>query len=195
MAPVDTLVASPSTGVTIGSPTPTSDDSLASHATTTFTWTVTATDAAMLHFSVAFSGSPPSGPTVTSDTATLDVTVAEPGLVVNTTGDETNDPTSSSNDQCDVDVNTDGSQCTLRAAIELANARTTAGIGAQSITFDISGGGTPTISPQSALPVLTGTTSIDGTTQTGSWVALDGSNAGSVDGLGFTGSGSSGAVW
>ena len=191
VAPVDTLVASPSTGVTIGSPTPTSDDSLASHATTTFTWTVTATDAAMLHFSVAFSGSPPSGPTVTSDTATLDVTVAEPGLVVNTTGDETNDPTSSSNDQCDVDVNTDGSQCTLRAAIELANARTTAGIGAQSITFDISGGGTPTISPQSALPVLTGTTSIDGTTQTGSWVALDGSNAGSVDGLAFTGSGSS----
>jgi hypothetical protein len=189
VAPVDVLAVSPSAGVTSGVADPATVGSLGAGASTTFTWSVTATDAAKLHITVAFSGTPPSGPALTSDPAGLDVTVAVPGLVVTTNGDESNDPTAAADDQCDVDVNTDGSQCTLRAAIELADTRTTNGAGAQTITFNIPGGGVPTIAPQSPLPSVTGATSIDGTTQAGGWVDVDGSNAGSADGLVLSGSG------
>ncbi len=65
---------------------------------------------------------------------------------------------------CDVDAMMNGPQCSLRAAIQTANA-------SESITdlikFNIPGGGVQTISPSSALPAITGNVNIDGTTQPG----------------------------
>jgi CSLREA domain-containing protein len=93
-------------------------------------------------------------------------------IIVNTTVDESDaDP----NDGiCDVDIVMPGLQCTLRAAIEVANARP----GRDMITFDIPGGGIPEISPQSKLPFIVGDLIIDGRTQAGGWVKLNGSQAG-----------------
>jgi CSLREA domain-containing protein len=54
--------------------------------------------------------------------------------------------------------------CTLREAIEVANARS----GADTIKFNISGGGVKTITPDSELPTITGPVTIDGYTQPGS---------------------------
>ena len=76
--------------------------------------------------------------------------------------------------------------CTLRAAIEQANA----GPGTDSITFSI-GSGTQTITPSSALPTVTDPLIIDGTTQPGfagsPIIELDGTNAGGdVNGLTVT---------
>jgi len=83
--------------------------------------------------------------------------------------------------------------CTLRAAIEEANATALDTM----INFNIPGAGPHTIQPTSALPVITDTVTIDGYTQTGAITAtattdailkivLDGSNAGNgVNGLEF----------
>jgi hypothetical protein len=75
------------------------------------------------------------------------------------------------------------SPCTLRAAIEQANATT----GPDTITFSI-GSGPQTIQPASPLPTITGPVVIDGTTQPGfagtPIIELDGTNAGaSTNGL------------
>lgn len=59
---------------------------------------------------------------------------------------------------------TAGAVCTLRAAIQEANAHA----GTDTIAFDISGAGPHTISPASVLPPLTEQVTIDGTTQSGS---------------------------
>ncbi len=60
-------------------------------------------------------------------------------------------------------ADTDG-DCTLRAAIEEANALA----GTDSIVFTIPGGGTHTISPTSNMPPISDAVSIDGTTQSSS---------------------------
>jgi CSLREA domain-containing protein len=68
---------------------------------------------------------------------------------------------------CDTDSSTPGNQCTLRAAIQEANAAT----GADAINFGIPGAGVHTIRLNSQLPTLsdaTGPTTIDGYTQPGS---------------------------
>lgn len=94
-------------------------------------------------------------------------------IIVNDSGDQPNHADSEAEDVCDVDPDEAGSQCTLRAAIELANDRD----GAR-ITFDIAGAGVPRIdvSPaedaDSGLPVITAPTEIDGTTQPGGWVEV-----------------------
>jgi CSLREA domain-containing protein len=87
---------------------------------------------------------------------------------------------------CDTNPNTEGLQCTLRAAIEEANALD----GKQCITFDIRDGTgepvvNPVIKPFSALPAITDSLSINGTTQPGSdRVRIEGASAGSkADGL------------
>lgn len=84
--------------------------------------------------------------------------------------------------------------CTLRAAIEEANAHA----GPDVITFDIPGAGPHTIRPMSALPAITEPSSIDGYTQPGAspntnaptagsnavlMIELDGSAAGNTHGL------------
>ena len=64
---------------------------------------------------------------------------------------------------CDTDTNISGLQCSLRAAIQEANARP----GYNIVDFAIPGAGIHTISPATDLPAITGAALIDGTTQTG----------------------------
>ncbi|MCA9962334.1 MAG: CSLREA domain-containing protein, partial [Anaerolineales bacterium] len=83
-------------------------------------------------------------------------------------------------------------QCTLRAAIEEANAQP----GTDTIYFNIPGGGVHTFTPASAYPAMTESVVIDGTTQPGAscaaWpptllIELDGTNAGSANALDIRG--------
>ncbi len=63
-------------------------------------------------------------------------------------------------------------ECTLRAAIETANATPDG-----AITFHIPGDDVPVIAPEAALPAVEKSTSIDGTTQSAGSVRLDGGGA------------------
>lgn len=65
---------------------------------------------------------------------------------------------------CDADSESTGRQCTLRAALQEANASD----GADIINFAISGTGVQTIAPETALPTVTEAVTIDGYTQSGS---------------------------
>ena len=67
------------------------------------------------------------------------------------------------NGECDVLVPTAGHQCTLRAAIQEANATP----GKDTINFNIPGGGVKTIKPTSALPTIRDAVIIDGYSQPG----------------------------
>jgi CSLREA domain-containing protein len=85
-----------------------------------------------------------------------------------------------------------GADCTLREAINAVNA----GSGGDTISFNIAGGGIRTINLTSALPDITKTVTIDGTTQPGfpgtPLIELNGTGAGAANGLNFqVGSGSS----
>ncbi|MBP7476841.1 MAG: FG-GAP repeat protein, partial [Pyrinomonadaceae bacterium] len=64
-------------------------------------------------------------------------------------------------DVCDVDANEPDQQCSMRAAIETANAKA----GPDEISFNIEGAGPHTISPATALPAITDKVLIDATTQ------------------------------
>jgi trimeric autotransporter adhesin len=102
---------------------------------------------------------------------------------------------------CDINSLVSGDQCTLRAAIEQANATS----GADTINFNLFGSGPFTITPTSQLPTLADQLTINGYTQPGAspntlargtnanlLIELDGTNAGTADGLeiGAGGSGS-----
>ena len=121
-----------------------------------------------------------------STTFTLDPLAPFPGeYTVDSTGDGVDDDTSDGT--CD-----DGNgNCTLRAAIHEANS----GNGGV-INFNITGGGTRTIQPSSALPAITRPVFIDGYSQQGAsagtvLIDLDGSNAGTdANGLMLSGKGS-----
>ncbi|MDQ2675268.1 MAG: hypothetical protein M3Y34_00535, partial [Actinomycetota bacterium] len=65
---------------------------------------------------------------------------------------------------CDVDSGTTGDQCTLRGALMEANALA----GPDDVAFDLPGAGAHTLSPETALPGITGPVSINGYTQPGS---------------------------
>jgi CSLREA domain-containing protein len=82
-------------------------------------------------------------------------------LVVNSTAD-TDNPTQAALGICDVTPGAPQQTCTLRQAIEVANT-----LGGGSITFNIPGGGVPTIVAQTLLPGLSTPITIDGTTQPG----------------------------
>ena len=87
---------------------------------------------------------------------------------------------------CDTDDGVGDGPCTLRAAIEQANATG----GTDTINFSI-GTGVQTITPVSALPTISDPVTIDGTTQPGFTttpiIELDGTSAGAgVDGLSIT---------
>ena len=109
-------------------------------------------------------------------------------LTVDSTGD------GADNDTTDGACDDGNGACTLRAAIEESNEA-----GGAIINFNIAGSTPHTIQPASALPDISGSVIIDGTSQapssdcsTGASVRIeiDGTNAGSgVDGLTFTGSG------
>ncbi len=113
----------------------------------------------------------------------------ETSLIVNTTGDKSDaDP---NDGVADVDLVVEGNQCTLRAAIEEANRRNDEN---PAITFDIptddagynSSTGIATISPKKPLPTIKRSVTIDATIQSIGKVALDGGNAGKVNGLNIT---------
>ncbi len=116
----------------------------------------------------------PSGGTLISADATLPLTqsclgpinLAAGGVFTVNTTDDSND------DVCN------GTHCSLREAINAANARA----GTDVIAFDLVGAGPHTIQPTAALPSLTDPVIIDGTTQAGyagvPVIELDGSNAG-----------------
>jgi CSLREA domain-containing protein len=82
-------------------------------------------------------------------------------IVVNSTGDEPDENTADG--VCDIDTSNTGLQCTLRAAIEQANASS----GFDIILFDIPGTGVHTISPLTLLPTITEKASILGRSQPG----------------------------
>jgi CSLREA domain-containing protein len=115
-------------------------------------------------------------------------------FTVNSTADTPDASTAGT--ACDTDVFTDGDQCTLRAAIQQANATT----GADAINFAIPGTGVKTIvvgaTGFGALPAITDPVTIDGYTQPGSSpntkavgndavlkIELNGANVNGGDGL------------
>src|SRR5262249_11811813 len=64
---------------------------------------------------------------------------------------------------CDTDLATPGLQCSLRAAIQLANANADS----NAIRFNIPGDGVHTINPTSELPTISNPVTIDGYSQPG----------------------------
>ncbi len=123
--------------------------------------------------------------TITQPTAILTI-LDDDLIIVNSTADTSDADTDDG--ICDVDLVAPGPQCTLRAAIEQANAFP----GTASVNFNLSGEGPHAIRPQSALPEILQPIIIDAATQPGfddmPIVELDGSDAGDgVDGLVFSG--------
>jgi hypothetical protein len=117
-------------------------------------------------------GASPASRTVTVADATRDVDFSvKQTIVVNQAGNQTDDPAALTNGICDVDPNTAGNQCTLRAAVQVVNAAP----GGGEIDFNVPGGGVPSIDvpdPNSPLPALTKPVTIDGTTQPSGKVEL-----------------------
>lgn len=90
-------------------------------------------------------------------------TYAATTFTVNLTGDQPD--FSGSDGRCDTDSTAfNGLQCTLRAALQQANATA----GADTINFNIPGIGVKTISPASDLPKITDTVTVNGYSQPGS---------------------------
>lgn len=110
-------------------------------------------------------------------------------FVVNTTGDESDD--NPGDGVCDVDLNTEGNQCTLRAALEEVNL--SKDTGTITVTFDIpatdygyssnTGSVNYTIKPIKPLPDINKTVVIDAASQPDGSVVLDGKNAGKASGI------------
>ena len=174
--------ADPSPGVTITPPVnpPTS---LADGTSADLLYTVAIAQSGPETFTIPLSGTDVSTSAVTNLTPGANVTAVPLAIVVNSTADDPLPPDAATANVCDVDPGTPGNQCTLRAALQLANLQTVG----QLITFDIPGGGVPTIAPASALPVATVPVTIDGTTQSGGWVQLSGTGAPTESGLSITG--------
>jgi hypothetical protein len=130
--------------------------------------------------------------------ATVPSYAAGTTFIVNSNGDAAD--ASSFDGLCQTATGT----CTLRAAIEQSNAT----VGVDTIRFGITTDGSPAIiAPNSALPPLTDTVTIDGYTQPGASpntltrgtnavlkVELDGINAGFSDGLKLAGSGAGSVI-
>lgn len=93
------------------------------------------------------------------------VGLTDPSIVVNVTVDEDNDEASQAANVCDVDPDEPEVQCSLRAAINLANTR-----GGGTIKFDVPGDGVPEFRIGDAFqrfPPLSSRIVLDGTTQPG----------------------------
>ncbi len=110
-------------------------------------------------------------------------------FVVNTTGGESD--VNPGDGVCDVDLNTEGNQCTLRAALEEVNL--SKDTGTITVTFDIpatdygyssnTGSVNYTIKPIKPLPDINKTVVIDAASQPDGSVVLDGKNAGKASGI------------
>jgi hypothetical protein len=127
-------------------------------------------------------------------------THASTTFIVNQTSDSSDE--NLADGVCDINSFVSGDQCTLRAAIDQANATS----GADTINFNLFGIGPFTITPTSQLPTLADQVSINGYTQPGAspntlargtnaalLIELNGTNAGTADGLEI-GAGGSGSV-
>ncbi len=183
---VPTLTVTPATGTTVSDPDPASIASLPEGESTDLTWTITSTQAA-LEAELELTGQDPDGDAVTG-TATK--SIAQHDLVVNETGDQAIDEDALADGRCDTDTDESVDNCTLRAAIQVANSRA----GSSAISFEIPGAGVPRISPASALPATMHPVTIDGRTQTAGRVELHGPGAGTGLDLGGSGSTLSGLV-
>jgi hypothetical protein len=159
---------------------------LAEDASRTFDFTVKGMKAGKADLTVSASGSDGSGTVRASGQATL--TIAGPGIVVNTSSDSAIDPKALAAEppRCAIDHAAAKPECSLRAAIQLVNKLG----GTQSIDFDIPGAGVPRITPKTSLPTVDSRVAIDGTTQ-GGWVELSGASAEGSDGLTLAGPGAS----
>ena len=112
-------------------------------------------------FGVTLAGPPPLVPPVVNSTGDAPASSATSGSC--DTGSKVLDATGASQPEC-----------TLRAAIQAVNA-----LGKGQITFDIPGSALGPIKPASALPALTASGAlIDGTTETGGLVTIDGGKLG-----------------
>ena len=179
---VGTPTGSPSTGVTITAPAgPIAP--LANGTSTDLSYTATIAAPGAGSFTTPLAATDESTSVLTSLAPVATATAVPISIVVNSTADDALPSDAAAANVCDVDPNTPGDQCTLRAAIQLANLQTAA----QSISFAIDGGGVPTIAPATALPTATVPLTIDGTTQSGGWVELSGASAPTGTGLSLTG--------
>ncbi len=102
--------------------------------------------------------------------------VIKRGIVVNSVGDDGDSDLGDGECSTGNTVSGGDPECTLRAAIEHANA--TAGL--DTIFFNIPSAGMPTISPLSTLPSITEEVTIDGTSQSGGHVEISGASLGSA---------------
>ena len=133
-------------------------------------------------FSGFVTGTTQSGQTGIIGSRALQWTILKPpdGLEVNDPGDEQDaDP---NDGVLDTDLSAGGLQITLRAAIEAANAA----VGADTITFNIPGAGTPVITPQTPLPAIDSRVMIDGSSQPGTGLVCLSGAAAPGDGLCIT---------
>lgn len=122
-------------------------------------------------------------------TCTFEDTQAGGGFFINSTGDGADADAGDGVCATGGTIERDGvpeAECTLRAAIEEANALA----GADAIGFDIPDEGVPRIEPGGPLPPVMGTAAIDGRTQPAGFVELSGAGAEAV-GLDLVGRGSS----
>jgi hypothetical protein len=179
------LTAAPTGLLTIGSATG-GATTLIDGASTTFHFPLTGVAAGSVQLTANASGIGSAGP-INATAIQKPYTIGTSTIAVNRTGDDPNTSTATSNRLCDTDDTAVGDQCSLRAAIELANAW--AEVDAVNISFDIDQAGVPTITPASPLPRITKTVTIDGATQPGGWVEISGAAILSGTGLDVAGNG------
>ncbi|HEX2721885.1 MAG TPA: PKD domain-containing protein, partial [Gemmatimonadaceae bacterium] len=177
---VSAILATDSSDIDVSPPNPISISALQPGAASSVTWTLNKASSGTLTARVDATGMEDNG-TATERTGSSSITIAvlDRRLIVTTNGDQALSQAQVDTRICDVDSVTTGNQCTLRAAIQVANALG----GTQSIGFAIPGSGVPNIAPGSELPPIRAAVTIDGTTQTGGWVELSGGSAGDANGL------------
>jgi PKD repeat protein len=172
-----TLEADPADGVTRGAPDPEFIARLEPDQEVTVSWPLTVDDKdkhTLKFTAVGHDDAAPPNDVERKGEGTIDYTAADDLLTVNTNGDQALPADPKVEGACDVDEDTDGNQCTLRAALQLANDRDDN----VKIEFDIDGAGVPKISPATPLPDITATVNIDGRTQAAKFVELSGSGSG-----------------
>lgn len=182
------LEVAPKDGVVLHGPSG-GATSLATGAATTFQYRITARKKGELELTATARARVPfNGSTARGGPVRASLQVGVPTVEVTTTGDEDLPNEAKTARVCDVDADAPGRQCTLRAAIQLANAWKE--VDKVNIHFDIPGDSIPAIRPEIseedgyfAFPEVTKTVTIDGSTQSGGWVELTKSGGPTASGL------------